>query len=232
MPFDQSTIVDVAPPVWDGSTLQLSWTSTAPAGTTFQVYVARRLAWSGTARWVSLTMPDSRVRVDVGAVGAGEGDLDFSSSFPGATADRVTLAWLGGSYLDPTGRDDVQGFRVFGPPAPGAAVDYTTPLAEIPAYPGGTPIDGYGIGGFGQGGFGKAGSSYSWTSSALEGGAWTFAVASFDAAGNLGTPTTSTTTIAAPPRPPAAAADGSRLQYLYDPATRQVTLTWNPSPSA
>lgn len=232
MPFDQSTIVDVAPPVWDGSTLQLSWTSTAPPGTTFQVYMARRLAWSGTARWVSLTMPDSRVRVDVGAVGAGEGDVDFSAALPGATADRVTLSWLGGTYLDPTGRDDVQGFRVFGPPAPGAAVDYTAPLTEIPAYPGGHPIDGFGVGGFGRGGFGRSASSYSWTSQTLSGGGWTFAVASFDAAGNLGEPTTATTTIAAPPRPPTADPGGARLRISYDPATRQATLSWNPSPSA
>lgn len=232
MPFDQSTIVDVARPAWDGTTLQLSWTSTAPAGTTFQVYVARRLAWSGTARWVSLTMPDSRVRVDVGVVGAGEGDVDFSASLPGATADRVTLSWLGGSYLDPTGDDDVQGFRVFGSPGPGAAVDYSTPLAEIAAYPRGVPIDGYGVGGFGQGGFGRAASTYSWTSRSLDGGDWTFAVASFDAAGNLGEPTVATTTIAAPPRPPAASPDGSRLRCSYDPATRRATLTWNPSPSA
>ena len=231
MPFDQSSIVEVLPPYWDGSTLQLSWRSTAPAGTTFQVYVGRRLAWYGTARWVALTMPDSRVRVDVGAVGPGEATVDFSASLPPAPDDRVTLEWLGGSYLDPTGGDDVRGFRVYGSRRAGWGVDLTEPLAEIAAYPGGTPIDGYGLGGFGQGGFGRSASTYRWTSPALGSGAWTFAVTSFDAAGNEGEPSIMTASIAAPPRPPAASADGSRLRCDYDPATRQATLSWNPSPA-
>lgn len=231
MPFDQSSIVEVRPPFWDGSTLQLSWTSTAPAGTTFQVYVGRRLAWYGASRWVALTMPESRVRIDVGAVGPGEATVDFSASLPASSEDRVTLSWLGGSYLDPTGRDDVRGFRVFGSRRAGWAVDFTEPVAEIPAYPGGSPIDGYGLGGFGQGGFGRSASTYRWTSPALSKGTWTFAVVSFDAAGNEGTPNFLTTEIAAPPRPPKAFPDGSRLRCDYDPATRKATLSWNPSPA-
>jgi hypothetical protein len=231
MPFDQSSIVEVRPPSWDGSALQLSWTSTAPAGTTFQVYLGRKLAWYGTSRWVALTMPDSRVRIDVGAVGPGEATVDFSASLPPAIDDRVTLSWLGGSYLDPTGGNDVRGFRVFGPRRAGWGVDFTERLAEIPAYPGGVPIDGYGLGGFGQGGFGRAASTYSWTSPALGRGEWTFAVASFDAAGNQGAPSYMTATISAPPRPPAASPDGSRLRCDYDPATRTATLSWNLSPA-
>lgn len=231
MPFDQSSIVEVMPPRWDGATLQLSWSSTAPAGTTFQVYVGRRLAWYGTNRWVALTMPDSRVRIDVGAVGPGEASVDFSASLPPGPGDRVTLSWLGGSYLDPSGRDDVQGFRVFGSRRAGWDVDYTEPLTEIPAYPGGTPIDGFGIGGFGRGGFGRAASTYRWTSASLGSGTWTFAVVPFDAVGNQGSGTTLTTTVVAPPRPPAADADGSRLRCSYDPETRQATLSWNPSPA-
>ena len=30
--FDQSSITEVKPPVWDGSALHLEWTSTAPCG--------------------------------------------------------------------------------------------------------------------------------------------------------------------------------------------------------
>lgn len=231
MPFDQSTITEVQPPVWDGSTLQLEWTSTAPPGTVFQVYVGRALTWYGTSRWLAITMPRSRVRIDVGSVGPGEAATDFSSMLPGAPADRVELDWLGGTYLDPTGRDDVQGFRVYGSPLPGAGVDYSSPLAEIQAYPSGVITDGYGFGGFGRGGFGRAASSYRWTSQALARGDWTFAVASFDVAGNEAAPIVASASILSPPRPPAAGPDGSRLSCSYDPTARRATLSWNPSPA-
>jgi hypothetical protein len=231
MPFDQSTIIEVQPPVWDGSTLQLEWTSTAPPGTIFQVYIGRALAWYGASRWVAITMPRSRVRIDVGAVEPGEAAVDFSAMLPPAAADRVELDWLGGTYLDPSGRDDVQGFRVYGSPLPGASVDYSSPLATIQAYPSGLFTDGYGLGGFGQGGFGRAASSYRWTSQALSRGAWAFAVASFDAAGIEASPLTTSALILSPPRPPAAGPDGRRLRCDYDPASRRATLSWDPSPA-
>jgi hypothetical protein len=231
MPFDQSSITDIKPPVWDGSALHLEWSSTAKEGTYFQVYVARVLSWYGTSRWVAIPMPTSQVRIDIGAVGPGEQAADFGDILPSAPADRAWLSWLGGSYLDPTGNDDVSGFRVFGEPGPGAGIDFTTALAEIPAYPGGILTDGFGLGGFGQGGFGRAASSYQWRSRSLRSGTWSFAVVSFDAAGNCGTPAISSTTIVAPPRPPAAFPDGTRLKASYDPATRIVTLTWLDSPA-
>ena len=231
MPFDQSTITEVKPPVWDGSTLQIEWTSTAPPGTIFQVYIGRTLAWHGASRWVAITMPRSRVRIDVGAVEPGEATTDFSAMLPPSPQDRVELDWLGGTFLDPTGRDDVRGFRVYGSPLPGAGVDYSSPLATIQAYPSGVITDGFGLGGFGQGGFGRASSSYRWTSPALAKGDWTFAVSSFDAAGNEAPPLLASASILAPPRPPGAGPDGSRLSYSYDPATRRATLSWNPSPA-
>jgi len=229
MPFDQSTITGVEPPFWDGSALQVSWTSTAPLGTVFQVYVDRVLAWHGTSRWVALTMPRARARIDVGAVGPGEATHDFSSMLPSAHRSRVDLKWLGGTYLDPD--DDVSGFRVFGEPEPGAGIDMTKPLAEIQAYPGGVILDGFGLGGFGQGGFGRAASAYHWTSPPLASGAWSFAVAPIDAAGNQGTPVTTTVAVQSPPRPPGLYADGTRLKYVYDPVDRRATLSWNPSPT-
>lgn len=231
MPFDQSTITEVLPPAWDGSTLQIEWTSTAPPGTIFQVYIDRALAWRGASRWVAITMPRSRVRIDVGAVGPGEASTDFSATLPQAPRDRVELDWLGGTFLDPTGRDDVQGFRVYGSPLPGAGVDYSSPLATIQAYPSGVITDGFGLGGFGQGGFGRASSSYRWTSPPLASGDWMFAVAPFDAAGNQAPPMLASAAIQAPPRPPGAGADGSRLSCAYDPATRRATLSWNNSPA-
>jgi len=230
MPFDQSTITEVKPPAWDGSALHLEWTSTAPSGTVFQVYVGRALTWHGTGRWVAILMPSSRVRIDIGAVGPGEETTDFSAALPAAANDRARLSWLGGSYLDPTGNDDVAGFRVHGERTPGGGIDWTRPLAEIRAYPGGILTDGYGLGGFGLGGFGRAASSYDWTSPALKSGKWSFAVVSFDAAENPGAPVLTSVVIQAPPRPPAAFADGSRLKSTYNPATRSVTLIWQASP--
>jgi hypothetical protein len=169
------------------------------------------------------------VRIDIGTVGLGEQTTDFSSSLPAAPLDRALLSWLGGSYLDPTGNNDVAGFRIYGEAAPGKGIDYTTSLAQVRAYPGGILTDGFGLGGYGQGGFGRSASAYVWMSPALRSGTWSFAVVSFDAAGNLGLPAVSSISIQAPPRPPAAFADGSRLAYIYNPASRTVTLSWQAS---
>ncbi|MGC8638723.1 MAG: hypothetical protein ACP5XB_02460 [Isosphaeraceae bacterium] len=229
--FDQSSIKEVKPPVWDGSALQLEWSSTAPSGTVFQVYASRTLVWSGTSTWVALPMPSGPVRIDIGTVGPGEAAIDFSTSLPAAPQDRAQLSWLGGTYLDPTGNDDVAGFQIYGEVSPGGGIDYQNPLAKINAYPGGILTDGFGLGGFGQGGFGRAASTYTWTSPALSTGTWSFAVVSVDAAGNQGAPTVTSVVILAPPRSPAAFADGSRMSYTYNAAARTVTLRWQASPS-
>jgi hypothetical protein len=230
VPFDQSSITEVKPPVWDGSALHLEWVSSAPAGTVYQVYLSRALVWHGTCTWVAIPMPSCMVRIDVGTVGPGEESTDFSSLLPAAPLDRARLSWLGGSYLDPTGNDDVAGFRIYGEAAPGGGIDYAKPLAEVRAYPGGILTDGYGLGGYGEGGFGRSTSAYQWLSPALGTGTWSFAVVSFDAAGNPGVPAMSSINIQAAPRPPAAFADGSRLSSTYDPAARTLTLSWQASP--
>jgi hypothetical protein len=97
--FDQSSITEVKPPVWDGSALQLDWTSTAPTGTVFQAYVNRALVWHGTGHWVAIPMPTSQVWIDIGAVGPGEETTDFSDQLPETTSNLAQLSWLGGSYL-------------------------------------------------------------------------------------------------------------------------------------
>jgi hypothetical protein len=229
--FDQSSITEVKPPVWDGSALQLDWTSTAPVGTVFQVYVNRALVWHGTSHWLAIPMPTSQVWIDIGTVGPGEDTTDFSNQLPGSARNLAQLTWFGGSYLDSTGNDDVAGFWIYGEKIPGGGIDFTKTLAEICAYPGGIRTDGYGLGGYGQGGFGRAASSYQWTSSALKSGSWSFAVASYDAAGNAGTPLSTSIAIEAPPRSPAAYPDGSRLKYVYNSAERNVTLFWQASPA-
>ena len=72
---------------------------------------------------MAIPMPSSRVRIDIGAVGPGEETTDFSAVLPAAASDRAQLSWLGGSYLDPTGNDDVSGFRVYGEVVPGGGID-------------------------------------------------------------------------------------------------------------
>ena len=203
-----------------GLSLQLEWVSTAPPGTFFQVYVSCALTWHGTSRWVAIPMPSSRIRIDIGAVEPGEATTDFSAQSACVLSDRARLSWLGGSYLDPTGNDDFAGFRVHGEPEPGGGIDWTSPLAKICAYPGGILTDGYGLGPYGLGGFGRAASSYEWTSPAPKSGLWSFAVVSFDAAGNPGTPVMTSVAIQAPPalRPPLPMDHGSSPRTTRRPA--------------
>jgi hypothetical protein len=230
MAFDQTVIADVA--VFDHlGDLGISWRSAAPAGTTFQVYLDRALSWAGVARRAIVPMPDvgREVRVDVGAVGEGEGGTDFSASLPAAPGGgrTVRLDWRGGTYEDLG--DDIAGFHVYMSAVAGAAVNYGVPVATVAAYPGGEILDGFGLGEFGEGGFGRSNSNYTWTSDPLSGGLWRFNVKPFDLAGNEGPATVDVTaTIAAPPGPPAPDANGIRLRYTYDPVSHTVTLLWSP----
>jgi hypothetical protein len=239
MPFSQATISDVRVEE-DGTDLFVSWASTAPAGTCHQVYVDKDLAWSGRAHRCHVPRPlgasGRNIWVDVGTVDPSEATLDFSPGLPAATglSTRASLTWMGGTYLDPTGHDDVRGFQIYGSDAPGGPVDYTTSLATIPAYPGGWISDGFGMGGFGGGGFGRAATSYAWESALLASGIWQFAVVPYDAAGNSRGPgQVASVTITEAPLPPAASASGARLSFLYSgTVTRLVTLNWLASPSA
>ena len=227
MSFSQATITSVSPPMYSGGQVHLRWTSSSPDGTFFQVYVARHLAWYGQVTRTSIPVPPVvPVRIDIGTVGAGEQFTDFSSSLPSAPANRAALSWLGGTFE----AADIAGYHVYGEHTPGGGVVYTSPLATIPAYPGGIITDGWGQGGWGQGGWGQSASSYAWTSDTLTAGTWTFAIKPFDSAGNEGNTTTGTVTIHAPPLPPAPFADRTRLHYSYNATSKKVTLTWNASP--
>jgi len=239
MAFSQTGITDVrATP--DGPDLFVAWTSTEPAGTTFQVYVDRRLAWYGASRRCHVPIPAGslgrNVWIEVGAVGPDDPTRDHSSSLvaPGGRSERAQLSWSGGTYLDPTGRDDLGGFRVYASPAPGTPVDPTSAVASVAAYPGGWINDGFGKGGFGATGFGRAATPYRWRSGPLASGVWQFAVVPFDEAGNArGVGQVASVTIKAAPRPPAQAPGGPRLTSAYSgPADRRATLQWLPSPSA
>lgn len=231
--IDFSTILGPPLVTPDGRDVVVSWASSSPEGATFQLYVNRRLAWSGTSRVaVLVARPDAAV-YQVGVVPAGEAWANYSASLPAipGTGDRAKLDWEGGSYLEPTGPGSgLAGFRVYGEASPGGGVLYAHPLGELPAYSAGEETGGWGVGGFGAGGWGAGSGLYTWTSEPLANGTWTFAVVPFDRAGNEGTAATVEQVIANPPAPAARDAAGLRLTYTYDPATRLVTLHWLASP--
>ena len=228
MAFSQATMTGEPSLRASGLDLLVSWVSTSPPGTLFQLYLNAKLAWHGTDRSVLLPYPSGRTRIDVGTVAAGEGAVDFSASLPTTyPPDRVNLTWTGGAFEGA----DLAGFRIYGPLAAGGAVSYVSPLADIPATVAGVDLSGFGLGGFGLGGFGTAAQSYSWTSDPLLAGSWTFAVVPYDGAGNQnGSPAHVSVTVVAPPRPPAADSSGRRLTYSYNPSTRVPTLNWLASP--
>jgi hypothetical protein len=239
MAFSQSVISGVAVQA-DGPEIFITWQSSAPDGTIFQVYVDHRLSWFGSARRchapIPPGLPGRNIWVDVGTVAPAEAGTDFSAGLASLVrgSGSPQLSWLGGTYLDTSGRDDLQGFRIYRSDSAGGPIDLSAPVDEVPAYPGGWICDGFGLGGFGLGGFGRAATEYAWTSESLPAGVWQFGVVPYDREGNnRGTGQTVGVTVNAPPRPPAPSADGSRLTYSYSgPATRQVTLNWLPSPSA
>ncbi len=238
MAFSQDGISGVTV-ISDGPELLIRWQSSAPDPTTFQVYVDHRLSWSGISRSCRVPLPlgatGRNVWVDVGIVAPSEACIDFSAGLPGLSqrGDSVRLSWTGGTYLDPTGSDNLLGFHVYRSATPGSPVDRSQPVDAVSAYPGRRIVDGFGLGGFGAGGFGRAATTYSWTSACLASGTWQFAVVPYDKAGfDRGAGLSFTVTVTTAPRPPAAARDGRRLNYRYSgPTTRQVTLQWLASPT-
>jgi hypothetical protein len=225
--FSQSSITNVNPPVQQGAQLLLSWTSSAPLGTVYQVYLNQQLAWTGIGLSCTVPVPTAISRIDIGTVDSTDTQTNFQTALLPPPARQAALSWLGGTYLGA----DIAGFHVYGEETPGGGIDFTTILATVPAYVAGIITDGFGYGGFGQGGFGQSAGSYSWTSQPLSGGTWNWGIKPFDTAGNEGSAQTTAVTIAAPPLPPAPFPNMTRLQYTYSQSAEQVTLTWNASPS-
>ena len=229
MSFTQQHITKVNPPRWSGSDLLISWTDTAPAGMAAQVYVDGVLQWHGTGHRCHVPWPSRSSWFAIGHVAMGDATLSFAGSLPAHPQARATLAWQGGTFQGA----DIRGFRVYGESAPGAGIDYTTPLADMAAYAGGLTSDGYGYGGYGQGGYGQSPGSYSWTSDPLPSGTWHFAVAAYGSAGTQGSAAATAVAIQGPPAPPAPyAGTMSRLAYgLSADGSVAATLLWNPSPT-
>lgn len=227
MPFDASVVTEVRlHPLPGQGTLHVAWSTTAPDGTWFQVYGNGRLRWHGRQTFCDLPWPAQPLDIAVGAVEPSEAQADLSAALDPApgSGNAVEVSWLGGLYLDPGRADDVAGFRVYGESTPGGGVDLATPLADVPV----SPLAGFGRGPFGRGGFGRAAARHSWTSPALAPGTWAFRVRAYDAAGDESTVGAASATVSGPPGPPAPFADGKRLHYSIDPATRVVILSWNP----
>jgi hypothetical protein len=227
MGFDQSTMIGSPIISRERNELVVTWRSSSPSGTVFQVYVGSTLAWWGTGNRARFPFPSQTetLYITVGAVGPAEGGTDFSASLT-VPRDRVTLEWDGGYWE----ADDLAGFRVYGSP-PGGAVDYSKPLATIPITAD-TGVSGWGQGGWGMGGWGVGSSQFQWVSDRLQTGTYTFAVAPYDTAGNENpAPLTVTIAVVVQPLAPAAGAGGVRLSYSLDPDTLVPTLSWLASPS-
>ena len=219
-------ITTIYPPVYQGQQVWISWSSSQPAGTWYQVYFNETFVWFGQKLGLWLPQPPELSRLDVGWVLPGEEQTDFASSLPSAPERRALLQWFGGTFESP----DLAGFTVYGEVTPGGGIVYTAPLATITAYPSGIITDGWGMGGWGGGGWGHASSSYAWTSDTLTSGTWHFAVVPFDSAGNQGTGATVAITITCPPLEPGSFSDGTRLHYTYNATNHEATLNWNVSP--
>lgn len=229
MAFSESTITNASWRSIDGD-IVITWTSSSPEGTTFQVYLNRSLVWHGQARTCTLppTASGTLATIDIGTVAVGEDLLDFSSSLPSTlgTGTRIKITWQGGTYE----AIDLKAFNIYAGLTPGGSVSYTTPLATVTAYPGGIITDGFGQGGFGRGGFGRSSANWTWISVPMARGTWNVAVKPLDTAGNEGTAVTGSVTITGPPDPLPRFTDGKRLHYTYNlSGPRQVTLAWNPT---
>lgn len=220
MPFDPTPILSGPHCARHGSELRITWASSAPFGTVFQLYADNRLVYAGRQRACTLPAAFAGSVLRVGVVDPAERLTDFGASLPAVpgAARRPELSWDGGTYLLP----ELASFRVFRGATPGAPVDYgSPPVAVIPAYPRGVLNDGFGVGGFGRGGFGLAASSYRWVGPPLAAGTWHFGVVPVGNDGSQGPAWEPSVTIATAPDPP------TGLSYRYDTVTRQVTLDWS-----
>lgn len=211
-----------------GHDLQIRWSSSSPDGTTFQVYLDRRLAWNGKTRTARLPAisAGTPTLIEVVAVDPGEDTVNYADSFDALPGRAARVEWSGGRWQSLS----LLRFDIYLSPGPGQPVSYTNPVGVAWA-PHEVAQDGYGIGGYGLGGYGYAEVRYSWTSRPLAPGVWTVGIIARDATGIPGVAAEASVTLAGPPRAPAAVPGQPRLAISVNPATRVPTLTWAASPS-
>jgi hypothetical protein len=226
--FSTATITSGPTPTADGPNTIVSWTSSSPDGTLFQLYVNGRLTWHGPQHWTVLPTASYRVYYQVGTVDFDEGDTDFSSSLPAipGAGNRAFLTWNGGYWEGA----DIAGFHVYAGTTPGGAVSYTTPVAFVPIGIPGLSVGGYGEGPYGTTPYGSGSQKYEWTSDPLTNGTWHFGVKPIDSAGNEGTTLEVSGTITGEPATVPPNSSGLKLTYTYNATTHVATLNWLASP--
>lgn len=245
MAFDTSVITEVFH-AQEGSRVTLEWTSTAAAGSWYQIYIQGILAWWGTERHATIAAPRGLIDVQIGAVGTGQQTTDFSNAgfdalgfdvvgldvsglLTAPISTRARLAWTGFGAAEYRIFEGASGFDHGGFDLGGLDGSAGTLVGTVAGLEG-ISTDGLDAGPFDSGGLDTLGGNFIWISDPLMRGDWNFSVVPYDEAGNAGTPSLTTVTITAPPRPPTPNTRGKRLTYTYNATTHVVTLNWLDSP--
>lgn len=209
----------------DDTDLIVSWSvdATVPADSYYQVYVDKKLKWSGPERVAvlpGLNVASRPLALHVGTVAEGNRLIDYGDALQGMPGggNRVLLEWYGGGW-----ESGVAQYLILGSVTPGGGLDPVNPRARVPSL----GAAGFGSGGFGVGPFGFGSHKYQWTSEALSPGRWTWAVVPATAGGIRaeGYPTL-TVDIVGPPAGPRTV-NGKKIWISnYDPATGRFTVQW------
>ena len=86
--FTQIYITQVFPPVQMGTELLISWTSDAPPGLWYQVYLDDALVWFGTSLQATIPLPADMARIDIGMVSSANRAIDYSGPLAAAPIGR------------------------------------------------------------------------------------------------------------------------------------------------
>jgi hypothetical protein len=172
--FSEAGIVNPTVRV-DDSDLIVSWSvdpAIVPDDSFFQVYVNKKLIWSGAetvAVLPGLNVAGRSVLFHVGTVAEGNRLVSYSSTLdnmPGS-GNRALLTWYGGGW-----ETGVAQYLVFGSRLPDSSIDLVNPLAVVRS----AGPAGFGRGPFGLGPFGYGSRRYRWASGPLASGRWSFTV--------------------------------------------------------
>jgi hypothetical protein len=179
--FSEAGILNPAVRV-DDADLIVSWSvdpAIVPDDSFFQVYVNKKLVWSGAetvAVLPGLNVAGRSVLFHVGTIAEGNRLVSYTSTLdniPG-TGNRALLAWYGGGW-----EPGVTQYLIFGSRDPDTEIDLTNPLAVVRS----EGAAGFGRGPFGLGMFGYGARRYRWVSGPLASGHWLFAVIPATASG-------------------------------------------------
>lgn len=235
MAFDDAGITVTVTPLPATAEVLVTWSSSWPDGTWYQVYLDAVLIGATQRRAMVLPWPGTatgRAWVHVGAVPASEVAVVQPPAAPAAlgTGARPVLTWKGGMYQKVAGRD-VAGWTIFRGRAPGGAVDTAAPVGAVPAQGVVGPEGGWGVGGWGTGGWGRPRRTYQFRDQTLAGGTWNYRITPVNDQGQPGAGSDVSVAVTAPPRSPTPVADdpwGRRL--IADTSGGSPRLRWGHSP--